>query len=81
MGNAGAFAPTATKVVAASVQREDADAVAVDADEGLEDYADGLCIVCFNAERSAILAPCGHVAMCRWVALQFWLCSCNFTNH
>ena len=49
--------------LAASVQREDADAV--DADEDLGDYAGGLCIVCVDADRSAILAPCGHVAMCR----------------
>lgn len=38
----------------------------MDDDEGLGDYAGGLCIVCFDADRSAILAPCGHVAMCRW---------------
>ena len=68
MGHAGDFAPTATKVVAASVHREDADALAVSVDEGVGDYAGGLCIVCFDADRSAILAPCGHVAMCRWVS-------------
>ena len=67
LGNAGDFSRTATQVAAASVQKEHPAAPAVDADEGSEDYAGGLCIVCFDAERSAILAPCGHVAMCRCV--------------
>lgn len=80
LANAGGFTATATKAAAASVQKEHPAASAVNADEGSEDYAGGLCIVCFDAERSAILAPCGHVAMCRWVCLQTWLCSCILTN-
>lgn len=47
-----------------SVLSEAVAATAVHADHGDEDYAEGLCIVCFDAYRSAILAPCGHVAMC-----------------
>ena len=69
IGNAGVIAPSATSAAVSSVQREAvaASAVAasaVAADHGGEDYADGLCIVCFDAHRSAILAPCGHIAMC-----------------
>ena len=64
LGIAGHSSPIATSPAAASLQREHAAALAVDADRGDEDYAGGLCIVCFDAHRSAVLAPCGHVAMC-----------------
>lgn len=64
IGNAGESATTATSAAVGSVQSEAVAATAVDADHGGEDYAEGLCIVCFDAYRSAILAPCGHVAMC-----------------
>lgn len=64
IGNAGKLALTANSAAVGSAQTEAVAAAAVDADEGDEDYAGGLCIVCFDAHRSAILAPCGHVAMC-----------------
>ena len=65
IGSAGESAPTATSAAAGSVQTDAVAATAVDSDHGGEDYAGGLCIVCFDARRSVILAPCGHVAMCR----------------
>lgn len=74
MGTAGDLSTIANKVIAASVKGQDAAVLTVDDGKGSEDYAGGLymCIVCFYADRSAILAPCGHVAMCRWVVNPMW---------
>lgn len=33
--------------------------------QGGEDDTGGACVVCWNADRETILAPCGHHAMCR----------------
>lgn len=62
--NAGGFSRTATSAAVRPVQEKDVAATAVNDGHEAEDDADGLCIVCFDADRSAILAPCGHVAMC-----------------
>lgn len=35
------------------------------ADPGVEDVTGDICIICWNAERETILAPCGHIAMCK----------------
>ena len=35
------------------------------ADPGVEDVIGDICTICWNANRETILAPCGHVAMCK----------------
>lgn len=59
--------PTSTNVGAKQLVQTDTTLAtgAAEAKLNFDDYAGGLCIVCFDADKDTILAPCGHVAMCR----------------
>ena len=63
--NVVAGVPTSASAGRSDLMQSDTAAGAADVKLDFDDYAGGLCIVCFDASKDTILAPCGHVAMCR----------------
>ena len=43
-------------------------------DDDDDDDDDNICVVCWNAPRSVVLVPCGHLCMCRTCSEQLKQC-------